>query len=65
MSDQADKASLWLSWLEAINANGRSLTAFEEEFIEGMNDVYKDNGMKLSVKQAYILERIYSERTPT
>lgn len=60
-----DKRVMWLKWLEVINETGKGLTVWEEEFIAGMNEVYRDDGMKLSGKQASILERIYSERTPT
>jgi len=55
----------WSMWLDTIKSTGVNLTDYEKKFIDDIEfkfTVYKD--LKLSEKQAALLERIYSERTP-
>lgn len=49
---------------EAIAVHGRDLTEWEDDFVKSVERQYSQRG-SLTPKQAEILERIYSERTPT
>lgn len=59
MSDETDHDH----WLEEIRANGLNLSTWEEDFVESLT-TQREAGRKLSEKQAEILERIYTEKTP-
>ena len=59
MSDEQD----WDDWLLALETDGVNLTPWEEEFVASLRD-QREHGRLLSDRQAEILERIYSERTP-
>jgi len=50
-------------YLSVINTEGRNLTPWEADFIESIEEQWKERG-SLSERQEEILERIYSERTP-
>lgn len=58
MSDAQD----WTHWLETIVEDGVNLSSWETDFIESLQ--IQPQPLRLSEKQAEILERIYSERTP-
>jgi hypothetical protein len=60
---QMSDPSEWDRWLDAIISRGVNLTTWEEEFVESV-ERQRELGRMLSEKQAEILERIYSERTP-
>lgn len=51
------------NWIEAIQADGRGLTTWEEERVEEWRQRI-ESGRPLSERQAEILERIYAEKTP-
>ena len=51
-------------WVDAIQDQGRGLSEWEESFVDSCIRQFKAKG-SLSDKQCDILERIYSERTPT
>lgn len=59
MSDEQD----WDHWLDEIAQRGVNLTAWEEDFVESTQG-QRAAGRPLSEKQAEILERIYTNRTP-
>jgi hypothetical protein len=50
-------------WIEAVNTEGRNLTAWERSFMASIADQFDRTG-SLSERQIEILERIYAERTP-
>jgi len=55
---------VYLSWLEAIEAEASDeLTPWETDFIDSVGPRLR-GGQIPSEKQAEILERIYSEKTP-
>jgi len=56
-------ASVLKDWIERINTEGRGLTKFEESFMLSVTDK-AERGIKLSDREAEIIERIYAERTP-
>ena len=60
------KAGGWELWLEAIEIDGVNLTAWEEEFIESIQDKIAKYGddTNLSDRQIEVIERIYSQRVP-
>lgn len=58
-----DQMTLWRSWVDQITLEGVNLTTWEEEFVESVESQL-DGGRKLTKRQAEILERIYSEKTP-
>ena len=49
------------SWLEAIEAEGRGLTKWENDFVTSVSEQFSERGT-LSEKQEEILERIYTDR---
>lgn len=51
-------------WLEQIRINGRNLTKWEEDFVDSVAEQFSEKRW-ISDKQENILERIYSEKTPT
>jgi hypothetical protein len=59
MADEED----WDHWLEVIQFDGVNLSKWEEDFIDSLV-VQREEGRRLSDRQAQILERIYSDRTP-
>ena len=61
VSDMSD-AQDWDHWLSEILDKGVNLTSFETDFVESLET--KPRPLRLSEKQAEILERIYSQRTP-
>ncbi len=50
-------------WIACVNDEGRSLTTWEEEFMESITEQFEATG-DLSEAQIDTLERIYAERTP-
>ena len=55
----------WDAWLDHIEAHGVNLTTWELEFIERLQAIRSSAGrLALTTRQAEVLERIYSERTP-
>lgn len=50
-------------YIDSINEEGRGLSPWEVQFVEGISDRFERGG-GLSEKEETILERIYSERTP-
>lgn len=59
MSDESE----WDYWLDKIADEGVNLTPWEEDFVASL-EAQRRNGRKLTDRQAEILERIYSEKTP-
>jgi hypothetical protein len=59
VSDESD----WDHWIDKIADEGVNLTKWEQEFVESV-DEQRTSGRRLSERQAEILERIYSEKTP-
>ena len=59
MSHETD----WDHWIDTIQEQGVNLTKWEEDFISSLNE-QRGSNRKLSERQAEILERIYSEKTP-
>ena len=51
-------------WIETIINEGRNLTVWETNFVESLSDQVEMKGY-ISDRQEEILERIYSEKTPT
>jgi hypothetical protein len=49
--------------LRALETPHKTLTKWEENFIESLNEQYQSRGT-LSERQYEILERIYAEKTP-
>lgn len=64
MSTSGSADPRYEQWLEEIELHGVNLTAWEEEFIENLADRFRRGWDTLTERQAEILERIYSERTP-
>ena len=62
MSDDIDREQIE-KWLDAINTDAVNLTAWEIDFVESMTDRL-GNGYSFSERQAEIIERIFSQRTP-
>lgn len=58
-----DKREQWREWCDMILAMGRNLTAWEQDFIESI-DQQLTQGRSLSDRQVEILEQIYAEKTP-
>jgi hypothetical protein len=58
-----DRLELWRGWADQIQMYGEKLSVWEEEFVESVVSQL-DQGRGLSERQAEILERIYSEKTP-
>jgi len=55
------------SWIDIIKTDGVNLSKWEEDFVESLSDQLerkKNKDEPLSERQAEILERIYTERTP-
>ena len=50
-------------WIRDVEDNGRSLTKWEDDFIESIGEQFADTG-SLSDRQEEILERIRAEKTP-
>ena len=49
-------------WIEAVNNEGKGLTAWETQFMESITDQYYSTE-HISDRQLEILERIYAEKT--
>lgn len=54
---------VYLAWITKIVDEGSGLTDWEESFVESITDQLSA-GRMLSDKQAEILERIYTDKTP-
>jgi len=50
-------------WIKTVQDEGRSLTAWEEEFIESIAQQFERKRF-LSDRQEETLEKIYAEKTP-
>ncbi len=50
-------------WIQRVQVDGKGLTKWEDDFIESLVVQWKEKRW-MSEKQAEILERIYSEKTP-
>jgi hypothetical protein len=50
------------SWIELVNAEGRNLSKWEQDFMDSLTEQFEARG-SISDRQEEILERIYSERT--
>jgi hypothetical protein len=59
----SDDPAEWDRWLSVIADTAVNLTTWEEDFIESLQS-QRAARRQLSEKQAEILERIYTERTP-
>lgn len=51
-------------WINKVQNEGRDLTPWEQEFMESIHDRF-ERTHTLTDRQEEILERIYSEKTPT
>lgn len=60
MSAETDR---WDAWLAAIQTDGLNLTPWEDDFVESLVQ-QREAGRRLTERQAEILERIYTDRTP-
>lgn len=63
VTDREQLRTLHLQWLDKIAEDGTRLTTWETDFVESLAEQL-GAGRYLSEKQAEILERIYSEKTP-
>lgn len=62
--DLTREQSAWFGWLDTIEAEGRDLSKWEEDFCQSIRERFDAGRFNLSEKQAEILERIYVEKTP-
>lgn len=62
--DLTQEQSKWWGWLETIDAEGVNLSKWEEDFVLSIRERFDEGRFNLSEKQAEILERIYTDRTP-
>ena len=51
-------------WINTINEEGRNLSKWELDFMESVSEQFSQRNW-ISDKQEEIVERIYSEKTPT
>lgn len=51
-------------WITTVNEEGRGLSKWELDFMESITEQFEKRN-SISDKQEEILERIYSEKTPT
>ena len=52
------------NWIAIIQENEHKLSKWEADFIDSISEQFESKGW-ISDKQEEILERIYSEKTPT
>lgn len=50
-------------WLDRIEATGRGLTPWEQDFVASLNEQMEEKRTPTE-RQMEILERIYADRTP-
>lgn len=62
-SEMKHKREVITEWIDLIQTEGRSLTAWEESFVDDLAAQLDERG-SISDRQEEILERIYSEKTP-
>jgi hypothetical protein len=62
MPEKKSQKEIWLEWIEACKSPRRALTDWEQARIEDWENQIEETG-SLSVRQAEILEKIYSEKT--
>jgi hypothetical protein len=60
--DPSDLAKVTRHQIEAVNAVGRGLTFWEEDFMESVTEQFEERAW-LTDRQREILERIYDQRT--
>ncbi len=58
-----DQRKVWWAWLQKIAEDGVNLDEWETAFVASIAEQLSE-GRSLSEKQAAVLERIYSEKTP-
>lgn len=66
MANPGPSVDQLVEWIDAIVRRGVNLTAFEEQFIEDQQsrvEVYGDR-TAFSIKQAELIEKIYTDRVP-
>lgn len=64
MSTSGSDDTRYETWLRAIEADGRGLTVWEEEFVASLRERFDRGWTTLTDNQAEILERIYANKTP-